>query len=99
MKWLIKWLIKPLIAPVKEAVRLCDKLVISISKLTVIVNGLPLDQEFKDEILGHLATGSTAVTAVRAVLVKVLTYVGEDIPKIDTATIESSIEDVNKSLK
>ncbi len=99
MKWLIKWLIKPLIAPVKEAIRLCDKLITSISKLTTIVNGLPLDQEFKDEILGYISTASTAVTSVRAVLVKILNYVGEDIPKIDDASIESTIESVNKSLK
>ena len=100
MKWLIRWLVKPIIKPVKEAVRLCDKLIASTDKLVEVVNGLPLDQAFKDELLGTISVAVNAITAVRSVLVKVLEYTGTDVPSTDDDdSIETTIESVHKSLK
>ena len=100
MKWLIRLLIKPLIRPIKEAIRLCNKLIEMIEKLVVTINGLPLEQGFKDEILKTLRTTEEAVLTVRAVLVKILSYVGEDaaVPTVDEA-IETTIETVKKSIR
>ena len=72
MKWLIRLLIKPVIRPIKEAIRLCNKLIETIEKLITVVNGLPLEQSFKDEILKTLKTTEDAILTVRAVLIKVL---------------------------
>lgn len=100
MKWLIRILIKPVIRPIKEAIRLCNKLIETIEKLITVVNGLPLEQGFKDEILKTLKTAEDAILTVRAVLVKVLSHAGEDtaVPQIDE-TIEATIESVKKSIK
>lgn len=100
MKWLIRLLIKPLIKLIKEAIRLSNKLIETIEKLIVTVNGLPLEQAFKDEILKTLRISEEAILTVRAVLVKVLNYVGEDtaVPTVEE-TIEKTIESVKKSIK
>ncbi len=100
MKWLIRLLIKPVIRPIKEAIRLCNKLIETIEKLITVVNGLPLEQSFKDEILKTLKTAEDAILTVRAVLIKVLNHAGEDtaVPQIDE-TIETTIETVKKSIK
>ncbi len=100
MKWLIRLLIKPVIRPIKEAIRLCNKLIETIEKLVTVVNGLPLEQGFKDEILKTLGSAKEAVSTVKTVLIKVLDYAGEEstVPVADE-TIEKAIESVKKSLK
>lgn len=100
MKWLIRLLMKPVIKPIKEAIRLSNKLIETIVKLVTTINGLPLEQGFKDEILKTLRTSEEAILTVRSVLLKILNYIGEDtaIPTIDE-TIEKTIETVKKSIK
>ena len=79
-KWLAKWILKPLITPMQKAVGLCDKLVVQVDKLITMVNGLPLEQGFKDELISSATEAKNAIVAVKSVIVKVLEYIGADVP-------------------
>ena len=98
-KWLARLVLKPLIGTIKKAIGLCDKLSKSIDQLIVTVNGLPLEQAFKDEIIKNVTEAKTAVTTVKSVLIKVLEYIGESTTIIvDDDSIAKTIEVIKKAL-
>ncbi len=95
--WLIKILIKPVIKPLKKAVELCDKLTELLNKLVVVIEGLPLDQVFKDELLGNVNTVKESIATVRSVMIKALNIAGETV--IVTESNSDSISDTIKHIK
>ena len=98
-KWLVKLLIKPVIKPIKKAIELCDKLTQSIDKLVTVINGLPLEQSFKDEIVKTLTEAKAAIGAVKSVLIKVLETAGEDTTIVGSGdSISKTIEDIKSAL-
>ncbi len=98
-KWIAKLVLKPVIKPVKKAIELCDKLIDSIDKLVVTVNGLPLDQSYKNEIIETLTTTKNAIGTVSSVLIKVLKCIDEKIPyEKNPNSIAKIIDDIKLSL-